>query len=126
MYHQPVTVVCDFCWPSMMCNLGRFPTIRHNEIKDFTVSILCHNVTIQQHSKSLNGEGFHYKYVNTEDNVSQLDVHTCTTGFWNCGQGAYFDLRIFYSHAPSYCLMDFHAHQHYMTDMDQKRIWTTM
>ena len=47
---------------AMMCNLGGFPTIRHNEIRDLTASLLsevCHNVVIEPHLQPLNGEGFH-------------------------------------------------------------------
>ena len=60
-----VTVVCHF----LTHNLGGFPTIHHNEMRDFTASLLsevCHNVAIEPHLQSLNGEGFrHIKSANT-------------------------------------------------------------
>ena len=37
---------------AMMCNLGGFPTIRHNEILDLTASLLsevCHNKLTHNH-----------------------------------------------------------------------------
>ena len=62
---------------AMMCNLGGFPTIRHNEIRDLTASLLsevCHNAAIEPHLQPLNGEGFHHKSANTDEN-SRLDTH---------------------------------------------------
>ena len=52
---------------AMTCNLGSFPTIRHNEIQDLTVSLLsevCHNVAIEPHLQPLNDKGFHHKSAN--------------------------------------------------------------
>ena len=56
---------------AMTCNLGGFPTICHNEIRDLTASLLsevCHNVAIEPHLQPLNGEGFHHKSANTDEN----------------------------------------------------------
>ena len=66
---------------AMTCNLGGFPTIRHNEIRDLTASLLsevCHNVVIEPHLQPLNGEGFQHKSANTDEN-SCLDI--CARGF---------------------------------------------
>ena len=43
----------------MVCHMGGFPTIRHNEIRDLTASLLtevCHNVAAEPHLQPLNGE----------------------------------------------------------------------
>ena len=39
---------------------------------------------------TLNGEGFHNKSANTDEN-SRLDIRA--RGFWNRGQDVYFDVR---------------------------------
>ena len=94
---------------TMTCNLGGFPTIRHNEIQDHTASLLsevCHNVAIEPHLQPLNGEGFHHKSAITDEN-SRLDIRA--RGFWNRGQDAYFDVKVFHPNAPSYHTMDLPA-----------------
>ena len=71
---------------AMTCNLGGFPTIRHNEIRNLTASMLsevCHNVAIEPHLQPLNGEGFHHKSANTDENL-RLDIRARV--FWNRGQ----------------------------------------
>ena len=58
----------------------------------------------------LNGEGFHHKSANTDEN-SRLDIRA--RGFWNRGQDAYFDVKVFHPNAPSYhCSMDLPAIYH--------------
>ena len=100
---------------AMTWNLGSFPTIHHNEIRDLTASLLsevCHNVAIEPHLQALNGEGFHHKSANTDEN-SRLDIRARV--FWNCGQDAYLDVRVFHPNAPSYRSMDllaiYHRHE---------------
>ena len=102
---------------AMMCNLGGFPTIRHNELRDLTASLLsevCHNVAIEPHLQPLNGEGFHHESANTYKN-SRLDIRA--RGFGNRGQDAYFDVRVFHPKAPSYRFIDIPAiyHRHEAT-----------
>ena len=62
---------------AMTCNLGGFPTIRYNEIRDLTASLLsevCHNVAIEPHLQLRNGEGFHHKSANTDENHISIYV----------------------------------------------------
>ena len=97
---------------AMTCNLGSFPTIRHNEIRDLAASLLsevCHNVAIEPHLQPLNREGFHHKSANTDEN-SRLDIHA--RGFWNRGQDVYFDVKVFHPNAPSYHSMELPAIYH--------------
>ena len=94
--------------------MGGFSTIRHNEKRDLTASLLsevCHNVAIEPHLQPLNGEGFHHKSANTDEN-SRLDIHVRAKGFWNRGQDAYFDVRVFHPNAPSFRSMDLPAIYH--------------
>ena len=59
MYHHIVTHMSFSTDHAMTCNLGGFPTICHNEIRDLIPSLLsevCYNVAIQPHLQPLNGE----------------------------------------------------------------------
>ena len=55
---------------AMVCHMGGFPTIRHNEIRDLTASLLtevCSNVAIEPHLQPLSGETFRLASTNTDD-----------------------------------------------------------
>ena len=61
---------------AMVCHMGGFPTIRHNEIRDLTASLLtevCSNVAIEPHLQQLSGETFRLASNNTDDGA-RLDV----------------------------------------------------
>ena len=60
----------------MNCSSGGFPTLRHNELRDFTAATLsevCHDVAIEPVLQPLSGEAFHYATANVEDEA-RLDV----------------------------------------------------
>ncbi len=89
----------------MICHMGGFPTIRHNEIRDITASLLTevrhnrgHNVATEPPLQPLTGEFFSARSVNTS-NHARPDIRA--RGFWNNHQDAFFDVRVFYSNAPS-------------------------
>ena len=66
----------------MNCASGGFHTLRHNELRDFTVAALsevCHGVAIETVLQPLSGESFHYATANVEDEAC-LDVSV--QGFW--------------------------------------------
>ena len=47
----------------MTCHLGGFLTVRHNDIRDLTASLLtevCYNVATEPQLQPLNGETFSY------------------------------------------------------------------
>ena len=75
------------------CSSGVFPTLRHNEFRDFTAAALsevCHDVAIEPVLQPLSGESLQYAMVNVEDEV-RLDVSA--RGFWgNCYQRTFFDV----------------------------------
>ena len=84
---------------AMVCHMGGFPTIRHNEIRDLTASLLtevCPNVVIEPHLQPLSGESFRLASTNTDDGA-RLDIRA--RGFWNTHQDAFFD--VFHHNAPS-------------------------
>ena len=86
---------------AMVCHLGGFPMIRHNEIRDLTASLLtevCPNVAIEPRLQPLCGESFRLASTNTDDGA-RLDVRA--RGFWNMRQDAFFDVRVFHPNAPS-------------------------
>ena len=50
---------------------------------------VCHNVAVEPSPQPLNGENFLDQSANT-DSEARLDVKA--RGFWNRGQGAFFDV----------------------------------
>ena len=86
---------------AMVCHMGGFPTIRHNEVRDITASLLtevCSNAVTEPHLQPLLGEAFRLASANTDDGA-RLDIRV--RGFWRSCQDAYFDVRIFHPNAPS-------------------------
>ena len=87
-----------------MCHTGDFPTIRHDEIRDITATLLtevCHNVAPEPPLQSLSGEILNHHIVNKEDGT-RLDIRV--RGFWNGAQDAFF-----HPNASSYCSMSLQA-----------------
>ena len=84
------------------CPKGGFPSIRHNEIRDITATLLtevCHNVSIEPNLQPITTETMHLSSANTEDGA-RLDI--AADGFWGCSsQRTFFDVRVFNPHAPS-------------------------
>ena len=86
---------------AMICHMGGFPTIRHNEIRDITASLLtevCNNVATEPTLQPLNGESMTARSANTDDGA-RADIRA--RGFWNQSQDAFFDVRVFYPNASS-------------------------
>ena len=87
---------------AMSCQKGGFISIRHDEIRDITCSLLkevCSDVTKEPLLQPLQGEKFNYKTANVEQ---EARVDISARGFWNRGQNAFFDLRVFNPLAPCY------------------------
>ena len=85
----------------MICPMGGFPTIRHNELRDITASLLsdvCHNVATEPRLQHLSGESMTHRTAITTDEA-RLDIRA--RGFWTAAQDAYFDVRVFHPNAPS-------------------------
>ena len=56
----------------MICPMGGFPTIRHNELRDITASLLsevCHNVATEPRLQPLNGESMTHRTAITTDDA---------------------------------------------------------
>ena len=68
---------------AMVCPFGGFPTIRHNEVRDLTASLLtevCHNVATEPSLQPITSETFSLASANTS-NDAHLDVKA--RGFWS-------------------------------------------
>ena len=96
----------------MNCKKGGFVTIRHNDLRDLTAKILsevCYDTEIEPRLAPLSGEDLSNRTAN-RSNEARLDVRA--RGFWERGQQAFFDLRVFDPNACRYLnksLQHFHA-----------------
>ena len=87
---------------AMICSLGGFPIIRHNELRDVTAELLsevCADVTVEPPLQPITGETFLHRTARTEDDA-RPDIRA--RGFWNTAQEAFFDIRVFHPNSPSY------------------------
>ena len=94
---------------AMCCQKGGFISIRHDEIRDITCSLLkevSSNVTKEPLLQPLQGEEFNYKTVKVEQ---ETRVDISARGFWNRGQKSFFDLRVFNPLAPCYSRLSLDA-----------------
>ena len=87
---------------ALSCPIGGYPTLRHNEVRDFTAGLLrevCHDVTTEPPLQPLTGEAFIASSVKRDDQA-RLDISAC--GFWGGRfEKAFFDVRVFNPSAPS-------------------------
>ena len=88
---------------AMSCKKGGFVTLRHNEVRDITATLLsdlCKDVEIEPSLLTLNGEQHTMrKTAKTNDEV-RLDI--CARSFWVSGERAFFDVRVFDPDARRY------------------------
>ena len=89
---------------ALSCSKGALPSIRHNRIRDLTAELLtevCPNVAVEPVLQPLTGEGFSLRTTNVQDDA-RLDIKA--QDFWDHSKrSAFFDVRVFNSHAPSNC-----------------------
>ena len=95
----PVHCVCGQGFSvdhALNCPTGGYPTLRHNELCDFTAEILsevCADVCTEPPLQLLLGETLTYATANVEDGAL-LDISAA--GFWGGQhQKAYFDVKVF-------------------------------
>ena len=86
----------------LQCPRGGFPSIRHNELRDFTASLLketCHGVATEPSLQLITSETFRAASTNTQDGA-RLDI--VANGFWGgVYERAFYDVRMFNPFAPS-------------------------
>ena len=66
---------------TLSCPTGGFPSIKHNEVRDFTASLMsevCHKVSTKPQLQALSGEPMSHHSAIT-DNGARLDI--CAHGF---------------------------------------------
>ena len=86
----------------MICPVGGYPTVCHNELRDLVGSLLsevCHDVAVEPLLQRLDGEVFTSKTTNTSQ-ADRADVRAA--GFWTRQENAFFDIRVFHANASSY------------------------
>ena len=86
---------------AMSCMKGGFVHRRHDEVRDLFASLLqdvCHDVEIEPPLQALSGEALSGS-TNSSDEA-RLDVSA--RGFWQRGQRAFFDVRVFNPFAKSH------------------------
>ena len=105
LHHTPSTCPCGITFSvehALSCPKGGYPSIRHNDIRDFTARLLtevCHNVAVEPHLQPLSGETLDGASSITQDGA-RLDV--AADGFWGSRfERAFFDVRVFNPYAPS-------------------------
>ena len=86
---------------ALSCNRGGFPTLRHNEVRDLTASLLsvvCSNVCVEPELQKLSGEAL--SHLANKENGARADiVMDC---FWESGRAKKFcDIWVFNPFAPS-------------------------
>ena len=87
---------------ALSCAKGGFPSIRHNEIRDLTATLLtevCNDVRIEPELQPVTDEALSGATANLQDGA-RLDI--AANGFWGGRfERTYLDVRVFNPHAPS-------------------------
>jgi hypothetical protein len=82
--------------------MGGMQIQRHNDLRDLTAQMLnevCHNVTVEPVLQALSGESFQSRGATTDEGA-RLDI--VADSFWEGGQRAFFDVRVFNPCAVTY------------------------
>ena len=86
---------------ALSCPRGAFPTIRHNEIRDLTGTLLtevCHDVSLEPVLQPLTGEVLNHA---TSNHEAEARVDVAARDFWGNGQKAFLDVKVFNPYAKS-------------------------
>ena len=83
--------------------MGGFPTVRHNELRDITASLMtevCHDVSVEPTLQTLSVEWLALGSTITTDGA-RVDIQA--TGFWeDQKERAFFDVKLFNPFVKSY------------------------
>ena len=101
--HLPAHCSCGQAFTidhALSCVSGGYSVLRHNELRDFTATVLnevCHDVELEPPLQPLSGEQLPTCNTTAE---ARLDIHA--RGFWgNRFSRTLFDVRVFHPNAPS-------------------------
>ena len=87
---------------ALSCSRGGFPSIRHNEIRDITATLLtevCHDVCVEPDLQPVTTDQLSGASANRQDGA-RLDISA--NGIWGGRfQKTYFDVRVLNPHAPT-------------------------
>ena len=86
---------------ALSCKKGGFVSLRHNHVRNITAALLkevCKDVRVEPQLQQLTGETFNSSAVT--GNEARLDI--CARSFWEAGQIAFFDVRVFNPTAKRY------------------------
>ena len=106
----------------MNCKKGGVVTIRQNELRDLTakkLSEVCYDTKIEPIFVPLSGEDLSNRTANRSNEV-RLDVRA--RGFWERGQQAFFDLRVFDPNTCRYLNKSL-QHCHVINENEKKRTY---
>ena len=110
-YHWPIPGLPTMCpcgekfnvQHALSCKKGGFITLRHNEVRDITATLLsevCKDVEVQPSLIKLQGE--EQRLINTAKTQDDVRLDFCGRGIWIRGQRAFFDVRVFNPNAQRY------------------------
>eukprot|EP00117_Sycon_ciliatum_P022927 scpid97720/ scgid19636/ len=81
---------------ALPCPTGGFPSIRHNEVRDITATLLkkvAYNVAVEPHLQPVTGEQFRLRSANVQEQA-RLDV--AASGLWGGRfERTFIDVRVF-------------------------------
>eukprot|EP00794_Sanderia_malayensis_P005131 gene5131-biopygen4184 len=87
---------------ALSCKKGGFISQRHNQIRNMTALLLgevCKDVRLEPALQPLTGEAFNSNVNISDEARSDISAR----GFWQTGQVAFFDIRVFNPTANRYC-----------------------
>ena len=105
MERLPTYCVCGASFDinhALSCKKGGFITLRHNEVRDITNELLnevCHDVRKEPILQEVHNEDLQQRAIN---NSKEARLDTSALNFWSTGQRAFFDVRVFNTHAQRY------------------------
>lgn len=106
---------------ALSCKKGGFVSLRHNLVRNITSSLLnevCKDVRVEPQLQPLTGETF--TPTTATGNEVRLDV--CARGFWQAGQMAFFDVRVFNPNAKRYAKQEL-SKTYQTNEKEKKRLY---
>ena len=107
---------------ALSCKKGGFVSLRHNHLRNITSSLsqeVCKDVSVEPHLQKLSGETFEIKTTAMGDEA-RLDIPA--RGFWQAGQLAFLNARVFNPNAKRYAKMELTKAYEY-NEKENKRLY---
>ena len=100
---------------------GGFVSLRHNLVRNITSSLLsevCKDVQVEPQLQPLTGESF----VPSTPTGNKVRLDVCFRGFWQAGQMAFFDVRVFNPNARRYAKQEL-SKTYQLNEKEKKRLY---